>query len=117
VPDARTLAVSVFGGEPSADVSAALVAAGSMVRALENARVLHRDLSAGNILLRSEAGVPEPWVLDLDRCVVLPLGGPPPDRAMRERLVRSLTKLGDGHQRPLTAREWDALRSGWEGHA
>jgi 3-deoxy-D-manno-octulosonic acid kinase len=130
VPEARTLADSLFGDAPGGDEAsegseasrddppvdsrAALRAAGRLVRSLEDARVLHADLNAGNILLRSVRGDLEPWVLDLDRCRVLSRDGPAPGAAMRGRLERSLRKLGNSHRRPLGSAEWEALRTGCE---
>ncbi len=113
VPDAHTLSDSLFGDDAHADADAALNAAGRLVRSLEEARVEHRDLNAGNIVLRSVSGGMEPWVLDLDRCRVVEVGGPRASGAMRGRLERSLTKLGHRHRRPLARAAWEALRVGY----
>lgn len=113
VPDARTLTDALFGDDARADAQAALSAAGRLVRSLEEACVEHRDLNAGNIVLRSVTGGVEPWVLDLDRSRVLEVGSPCASRAMRGRLERSLTKMGHLYRRPLAPAEWEALRSGY----
>jgi 3-deoxy-D-manno-octulosonic acid kinase len=113
VPDAPSLAELLFGGEPT-DRRALLASAGRLVRELEEARVLHRDLNAGNIVVPPGPEGARPWVLDLDRCRVLPLGERAPRDVMRIRLERSLTKLAERHGRLLTAIEWEALRTGYE---
>ncbi len=113
VPDAPSLADLVFSREPT-DRRALLRSAGRLVRELEDARVLHRDLHAGNIVIPLGPEGVRPWVLDLDRCRVLPLGDGAPRDVMRRRLERSLDKLGERHDRPLTAAEWEALRTGYE---
>lgn len=117
IPDARTLEALVFGSGGSPDASRILHQAGRLVRRLEDARVLHVDLHAANILLirgEEESGA---RVVDLDRCAVLPIGAPPPTESMRRRLERSLLKLGERYGRPLTPAEWEALEDGyyWEG--
>jgi 3-deoxy-D-manno-octulosonic acid kinase len=115
VPGARSLAHALFAGGSALAPTTSLQAAGRFVRALEQARVAHRDLSAGNLLVPStDHGVPELWVVDLDRCRILPLTSGPPPPAMRRRLERSLAKLGRRHARPLTRAEWEALRAGYE---
>jgi 3-deoxy-D-manno-octulosonic acid kinase len=116
IPDARTLEALVFGSGGSPDASRVLHHAGRLVRRLEEARVLHVDLHAANILLirgDEESGA---RVVDLDRCAVLPIGAPPPRESMRRRLERSLRKLGEKYGRPITPAEWEALEDGyyWE---
>ncbi|HET9949431.1 MAG TPA: lipopolysaccharide kinase InaA family protein [Longimicrobiales bacterium] len=91
----------------------ALRLAGRLVRRLEEARVLHRDLNAHNVLIAGGEAGPEAWVVDLDRCAVLS-GAAPAAGRMRERLRRSLRKLGAARGRPFSAAEWEALRSGFE---
>jgi hypothetical protein len=112
VPDAPSLADVIFGGA-ARGAAGALAAAGRLVRSLEEARVLHADLSAGNIVVPLGGAGREAWAIDLDRCRVLPLEGRPPPGVMRRRLERSLRKLGHLHGRPLSALEWSALRGGW----
>ena len=120
VPNAPSLADLLFGDarEPDADRDGLLGATGRAVRSLEEARVLHPDLNAGNVVVPSDEGEPRPWVIDLDRCRVLPLD----ERrgvgdGMRRRLERSLAKLGERHHQPLTALEWEALQAGYEERA
>jgi 3-deoxy-D-manno-octulosonic acid kinase len=114
VPDAPSLADVLFGGERASVACVLLESVGRLVRELEEARVLHRDLNAGNVVVPSGPEGVHPWVLDLDRCRILALHGPTPGNAMRRRLERSLAKLGEHHGRPLTALEWEALRTGYE---
>jgi 3-deoxy-D-manno-octulosonic acid kinase len=110
VPEARTLSDVVWGGDPK-DREATLRGAGRAVAGLERARVEHRDLNAGNIVL-AEDGVA--WIIDLDRCRVLREDAEPPVGSMRRRLERSLRKLGALAERPLSASDWEMLRRGYE---
>lgn len=113
IPEARTLEALVFGSGGTADASPVLHRAGELVRTLEDALVLHVDLNAANVLLvrgDEESGA---RVVDLDRCVVFPLGSGAFGNAMRRRLERSLRKLSRRHGRDIRAGEWDALRAGY----
>lgn len=112
VPDVVPLRDALFGPQAVADATPVLLSAGRLVRTLEDARVLHADLSAGNVLTDVRGG--RSWVVDLDRCRALRTGASLPRRAMRRRLERSLRKLGGMHARPLTPTEWEALRSGFQ---
>ncbi len=112
VPGAVSLRDAMFGAEPARDAIPLLRSAGRLVRALEQARVLHADLNAGNVLI--DAGGGPGWVVDLDRCGTLRRDAPPPVARMRRRLERSLRKLAELHARPLTPTDWAALRSGFE---
>jgi 3-deoxy-D-manno-octulosonic acid kinase len=112
VPESISLADALFGRASSAPRDAFLIAAGRLLRSLEAAGVRHADLNAHNVLVAS-AGNREAWAIDLDRCRVREAS--PTPSAMRARLERSLTKLGEQHTRPLTAVEWTALRDGYMG--
>lgn len=112
LPHVVSLRDAVFGSKRAGDAIPLLLSAGRLVRALEEARLLHADLSAGNVLIDTEDG--PGWVVDLDRCRTLRPSAPPPGSAMRRRLQRSLRKLAGMHGRPLTPVEWAALRSGFE---
>lgn len=115
IPDARTLEALIFGSGGSPDATDVLHHAGRLVRQLEEARVLHVDLNAANVLLVRGDEASGARVVDLDRCAVLPMGAPPPRDSMRHRLERSLRKLGARYDRPLKPKEWVALRDGyWE---
>lgn len=112
--DARTLEALVFGTGGAADASHVLLQAGRLVRALEDALVLHVDLNAANVLLvrgHEDSGA---HVVDLDRSVIFPLGKRPFGDVMRKRLERSLRKLGRRHAREIREDEWAALRAGYE---
>jgi 3-deoxy-D-manno-octulosonic acid kinase len=114
IPDARTLEARIFGSGGAPDASPLLRHAGRLVRTLEKALVLHVDLNAANILLirgEEESGA---RVVDLDGCVVFPLGSRDFGNAMRRRLERSLRKLARRHGRTVRDEEWQALRSGYE---
>jgi 3-deoxy-D-manno-octulosonic acid kinase len=115
IPDARTLEALIFGSGGTPDASPVLLRAGQLVRTLEDALVLHVDLNAANVLLvrgNAESGA---RVVDLDRCIVFPLGSRAFGNAMRRRLERSLRKLARRHGRAISAGEWEALRAGYEG--
>jgi 3-deoxy-D-manno-octulosonic acid kinase len=115
IPHARTLEALIFGSGGSPDASDVLRQAGRLVQRLEQARVLHVDLNAANILLVRGDEASGARVVDFDRCAVLPMGVPEPRGSMRRRLERSLRKLGNRYGRPLTAQEWVALSDGyWE---
>jgi hypothetical protein len=113
VPDAHTLAdwLRTERDRPSDDD--VLLRAGRAVGTLERARVVHADVSAGNILLAREGPA---WVVDLDRAVVLTPDAPVP-RRMRARLERSLRKLYAAQGIVVGASAWDALHAGYEDEA
>ena len=114
IPDAESLADLLFGNSDSqVDVEKALHVAGKVVRKLEDTRVLHPDVNAGNILLRIHLGEIEAHVIDLDRCNILPQAAPGPHHFMRGRLERSLRKLADRHAVELPDGCWRALRDGF----
>ena len=115
IPDAVSLADLLFRNDRSQiDARTALHLAGNVVRTLEVTRVLHPDVSAGNILLRCPSGDAEAHVIDLDRCNVLPRAARYPHDFMRERLERSLRKLSERHAVELSDGSWRALRDGFE---
>ncbi|MGE0160428.1 MAG: lipopolysaccharide kinase InaA family protein [Gemmatimonadales bacterium] len=111
VTDARSLADALHEERDGAMRRSLLRRAGSAVRDLELARLLHADASAGNILLQPDGPA---WVIDLDRCAVLPAEAPAPVGPMRERLERSMRKLSASSGRSLNDTEWAALRAGFE---
>lgn len=114
VPRVRTLADALFAAEPVAPPSELLIGAGRLLASLERARVMHRDLNATNILVPAEPFAPDFWVVDLDRCTVLPPHAPPPAGPMRRRLERSLVKLGRRHRASWRSDAWEPLRRGYE---
>ena len=115
VPDAVSLSELLFGNSDSqVDVEKALHVAGKVVRRLEETRVLHADVNAGNILVRNHLGETEAHVIDLDRCNVLTREAPGPRHFMRERLERSLRRLSRRHAVELGDGCWRALRDGFE---
>ena len=117
IPDARTLEALVFGSGGIPDASSVLRRAGRLVRALEDALVLHVDLNAANVLLVRGEEASGARVVDLDRSVVFPLGSRDFGEVMRKRLERSLRKLARHYERELRDDEWEALRDGYEATA
>ena len=108
VPRARSVAEMLLAADAS---PGALRRAGALARAIHRAGLLHPDLNAENVLL-DEGG--EAWVLDLDRARRAPGPTTRGAEAMLARLERSLRKLERAGARPLSAEEWEALRSGFE---
>jgi len=114
IPDAKSLRHVLFGGSAGPiDAETALHLAGKVVRRLEEALVLHPDVNAGNILLRSHLGGTEAHVIDLDRCNVLSQEPGRPYHFMRARLERSLRRLAERHAVELSDGCWRALRDGF----
>ena len=115
IPNTESLAHLLFGGsDRRVDVERTLHIAGKVVRTLEDTQVLHPDVSAGNILVRDHGGAPEAYVIDLDRCNVLTRTASGSPRFMRDRLERSLRKLGELHAVEVSDAGWQALRDGFE---
>ena len=115
IPDAESLADLLFrSSDRQIDAEKTLHISGEVVRTLEDTHVLHPDVNAGNILLREHDGVIEAHVIDLDRCNVLTRAAPVRPRFMRDRLERSLRKLGELHAVQVSDAGWQALRDGFE---
>ena len=117
VPDSVSLADSLFSDERSADAVAGLARSGRLVRDLGDKGLVHTDLNAMNILLRSERSEPVAYVIDLDRASVTDTPGSALGDSMRLRLERSLHKIGESTGKPLSKDDWAALRAGFEGDA
>jgi len=115
IPGGADLAEVLFGdASPAVDDEVALVAAGALVRALEDACVLHPDLNAKNVVLLARAGGVHAHVVDLDGCRIGPVGARTWGHPMRQRLERSLRKHEARSGRPLGPRAWAALRARYE---
>jgi len=120
IPGGTDLRELLFaGGDPRAE--AALEETGRLVRRMERAGVYHPDLNAANLLVTAvaaganvEASDLTVHLLDLDRCQTRDGGAPAPRGPMRERLERSLRKLGAASGRPLSDAGWAALHRGLE---
>ena len=123
IPDGTDLRGLLFAeADPWAEP--ALEETGRLVRRMELAGVYHPDLNAANLLVTARTtGASEApgdasgltvHLLDLDRCQTREGGTPAPRGPMRERLERSLRKLGAASDRPLSDGEWAALRRGFE---
>lgn len=123
VPDSTDLATVLFeapstGPGPSADATAppsrrdALRATGALVVRTAMAGVRHADLNARNVVLRPGDDGVEAHLVDLDRGRIRSTPRPADARAMRERLARSLRKLGRAYGRPLGDADWQALTDG-----
>jgi 3-deoxy-D-manno-octulosonic acid kinase len=111
VPDARSLAACLLDARHDRDRTGPLRRAGEAVRSLERARIEHRDLNAGNVLLSPDGLT---WIVDLDRCRALSPDGREPAGQMRRRLERSLRRLGAHGGEPLAPEDWQALRAGYD---
>ncbi len=114
VQDAIDLVEALFddrkrGAGGSGERLDSLRAAGGLIRTLSRAGVRHKDLHAGNILLRFRGSSPTPFVLDLDRSEVLPHGGGVDPAPMLRRLGRSIRKWEGRTGLHLTDREWEIL--------
>lgn len=114
IPAGRTLETLVFGSGGTPDASGLLRHAGRLIGIMERALVLHVDLNAANVLLVRGEEASGARVVDLDRCVVFPLGASPFGPVMRKRLERSLRKLAKRYGRAIAPHEWDGLRAGYE---
>lgn len=100
-----------------------LFSAGRLVASLAANGVRHPDLHAGNILIELVEGRPVAWILDLDRCAIVPrtlsasgAAGPGARGLLRAgllaRLSRSLRKEEHRGGRRLRREDWEALRAG-----
>ena len=114
IPGSVDLAEVLFGerGTPVAPLPA-LAAAGALVRRLAERGVRHADLNAKNVVLEPRAEGPRAWVVDLDRCRFTAGADRAGGVAVRNRLERSLRKLGARCGRPLGEDAWSALGSGF----
>lgn len=123
VPDSVDLARVLFeappaGRGPSDGAPAlpsrhdALRAAGALVVRTARAGLRHPDLNARNVVLRQGDDGVEAHLVDLDRGRIRSTPRPSDARVMRERLARSLRKLGRGYGRPLGDEDWQALTDG-----
>jgi len=111
VPGAKSLAAVLFATARDERATEALTAAARLVRELGHHGVRHTDLNAMNIILTSDGSVPTPHVIDLDRAGISDAPGPALARSMRNRLERSLRKLGASSGRPLSRAEWSAFHA------
>lgn len=114
VPGARTLAAVLFERKESVDPApeAAAGAAGAAVRTLHDAGGLHADLNLDNLVVAA-GSAPAVWVLDLDRCRVLPEIGARRRRRMLDRFWRSAAKWEADTGRPLERAVREAFRQGY----
>lgn len=120
VPDSMDLARVLFEAEggPADDGSAvpsrgdALRATGALLVRAATAGVRHADLNARNVVLRHGDDGVEAYLVDLDRGRIRDTPRPGDARAMRDRLARSLRKLGRGYGKPLGDEDWQALTDG-----
>lgn len=87
VPDACDLAAALFG-EVAQTAQASAEAAARVIRTFTAHGLIHADLNLKNILVRKD----DAWVIDLDRCWLVPQASPAQRAAMRDRFMRSLAK-------------------------
>jgi 3-deoxy-D-manno-octulosonic acid kinase len=123
VPDSMDLARVLFEapaaeGNPLEEAPAppsrrdALRASGRLLIRTAMAGVRHADLNARNVVLRQGDDGVEAYLVDLDRGRIRATPRPSDARAMRERLARSLRKLGRAYGSPLGDEDWQALTDG-----
>lgn len=120
VPDSRDLAEALFPVGPrslagSVDRRDALRAAGELVRRMARAGLDHPDLNAKNVLLRWSGAAPDPYLVDLDRAVMI--GGSGDEslaRRMHRRLVRSLEKWEKKTGKGLSETDYEVLKAAVE---
>ena len=120
IPDAASLVEALFDTERKGVGGAlerqdALRASGELIREMADAGIQHRDLHAGNVLLRWEGSAPEAHILDLDRCEVAANGRSLPSGPMLRRLQRSLRKWEGWTALRLTEKEWSTLEAATAG--
>lgn len=87
----------------------ALQASGELIRQMAGVGIRHRDLHAGNILLKWEGAAPRPHLLDLDRCEIGSRNRPVSPKPMLQRLERSLRKWENRTDIRITEKEWKTL--------
>mgnify|MGYP001146765772 CR=1 FL=1 len=87
----------------------ALRTSGELLRAMADAGVQHKDLHAGNILLRWVGSAPLAHILDLDRCEVSSEPRAVSVKPMLRRLQHSLRKWEGWTGLRLTEKEWATL--------
>jgi 3-deoxy-D-manno-octulosonic acid kinase len=120
IPDASDLAEALFetrrkGVGGAVERQDALRTSGELIREMARSGIRHKDLHAGNILLRWEGAAPRPYLLDLDRCDVEPRATPVPPEFMLRRLQRSLGKWEGRTGLRLTEKEWETLEGAVQG--
>lgn len=114
VPEAADLVEALFdtmrkGIGGAVERLDALRATGELILRLASKGLRHRDLHAGNVLLRWRGAAPSPLLVDLDRCQVLPEGVESSPEPMYRRLRRSLRKWERRTGLRISEREWEAL--------
>lgn len=91
-----------------------LAETGRLLARMGEAGVEHRDLNAGNVLVRMDGTALRLLLLDLDRCRIRPPGEMTDPVPMLRRLERSLVKLGRRSGRPLAEKEMELLSTSVE---
>jgi hypothetical protein len=94
VPESMDLATALFGPKAlvGEDRVLAAAAAGRLVRAAHECGVVHPDLNLKNVLLQWTMRPPRAYLLDLDRCRVVPRLSARRREAMLRRFWRSWRK-------------------------
>jgi hypothetical protein len=110
VPDARDFGdVLLATNEDDAGRNAAWQAVDTLMEAMTEPGIVHRDLNVKNILLRGSGPMLDAWLLDVDRVEFGWLPNQADDRN-RARLLRSVEKWRLTRGVVLTASEIDGLR-------
>ena len=95
-------------------IEPALRATAHTLRAMHRQGVFHGDLNLKNILIRSQEGTVEAYLIDFDKAKLFRGELPPPLIAKNlKRLLRSALKL-DPERRYLTAASWQRLLEFYE---
>jgi hypothetical protein len=119
ITDAADVAACLFGDIrlDEAQRHQVMTAAGGLLCSLFEAGVVHRDLNLRNVLIRWREGSAEAYILDIEKCAIVPqLSGRQRQRMLR-RFGRSATRFGDRTGQHLTDADWAAFHSGLGGPA
>jgi 3-deoxy-D-manno-octulosonic acid kinase len=114
IPQASDLVDALFdttrkGAGGAVERLDALSATGKLIRQLASVGLRHRDLHAGNILLRWKGAMPQAHLLDLDRCDIGHAGRSVAAAPMHQRLKRSLRKWERRTGLRISEKEWETL--------
>lgn len=108
IPDALDLAACLFGER--LDVRQrfeALAASGRLVGSLHRAGVVHPDLNLRNLLIRWSDESARAYILDLEKCRIVPQVSQRRRRRMLQRFRRSARKFTKRTGRQISSGEWD----------
>ncbi|HSG81811.1 MAG TPA: lipopolysaccharide kinase InaA family protein [Gemmatimonadota bacterium] len=116
IGDAHDLADCLFG-EIELDASqrgTVLVAAGRLIGSLHRAGVLHPDLNLRNILIQNPQEAAAAYILDIEKCRIVPQLSGAQREGMLARMARSAHKFEIGTGRHISADEWMVFRAAYK---